>query len=65
MNNRTLRNHMKTLKQPGNKHPVERIMEDFVRSAHSDLSNEQQSEVYNDLMISLFETIRERSVRGH
>ena len=61
---RTLRDHMKTLNQPGHKHPVERIMEDFVRSAHSDLSNDEQSEIYNDLMIDLFETIRERSVKG-
>ena len=35
-------------------------MEDIVRSAHWDRTEEEQTKVYNDLMYDLFETIRMR-----
>ena len=50
----------KNLKKPHAKHPVERIMEDIVRSAHWDCSEEEQTEVYNELMYDFFDTIRKR-----
>ena len=59
-----IESHIKTLKQPHAKHPVERMIEDIVRSANSDLNDKEQTEIYNDLMISLFETIRERTSSG-
>ena len=52
------------LKKPANKAPVERIMEDYVRSSFSQLSNEEQTEIYNDLMYDFFDTIRTRISRG-
>ena len=54
----------KDLKQPANKDPVERIMEDYVRSAYSDLSNERQTEIYNDIMYDFYNCIRSRLSRG-
>ena len=59
-----IESHIKTLKQPHAKHPVERMMEDVIRSANSDLNDEEQTEIYNELMVSLFETIRERTSTG-
>ena len=56
--------HIKTLKKPHAKHPVERIVEDIVRSAHKDLDDAAQTEIYNDLMVSLFITIRDRVSTG-
>ena len=53
-------NNFKSLKQPHAKHPVERIMEDVVRAAHWDCTEEEQTRVYNELMYDLFETIRKR-----
>ncbi len=54
----------KELKKPGIKHPIERIMEDFVRSGNHELSNEEQTNIYNDMMYDFFETIRNRISRG-
>lgn len=55
---------IKKLKQPHAKHPVERIVEDIVRSANHSLTDEEQTEIYNELMISLFTTIRDRVSNG-
>ncbi len=55
---------IRTLKQPHAKHPVERIVEDIVRSANQSLTDEEQTEIYNELMISLFTTIRDRVSSG-
>jgi hypothetical protein len=59
-----LKSHIQTLNQPHAKHPVERMVEDIVRSANRNSSDEEQTEIYNNLMISLFETIRNRVSRG-
>tara|TARA_B100000282_G_scaffold263021_1_gene212794 strand:- start:1092 stop:1436 length:345 start_codon:yes stop_codon:yes gene_type:complete len=55
----------KVLKQPHSKHTVERIVEDVVRSAYSGLSQEEQTNAYNELMYSLFDTLRERMTKGN
>ena len=49
-----LKSHIQTLNQPHAKHPVERMVEDIVRSANRNSSDEEQTEIYNNLMISLF-----------
>jgi len=59
-----MNNHITTLKKPHSKHPVERMVEDIVRSANRHLSDEEQTEIYNELMVSLFETIRDRASTG-
>ena len=56
--------HIKNLKQPHAKHPVERMVEDIVRSAYRHLSDDEQTNIYNELMVSLFETIRDRASTG-
>jgi len=56
--------NMKNLKQPHAKHPVERMVEDIVRSANFDRSESEQTQIYNELMVSLFETIRDRASTG-
>jgi hypothetical protein len=58
------KSNMQELSQPHAKHPVERMVEDVVRSANQHLSNEEQTDIYNDLMVSLFETIRNRAAKG-
>lgn len=59
-----MNDHIKTLKKPHVKHPVERMVEDIVRSANRDLDDAEQTKIYNDLMVSLFETIRDRASTG-
>jgi len=59
-----LKSHMQNQPRPHAKHPVERMVEDIVRSANRNLSDEEQTEIYNDLIISLFETMGNRTLRG-
>lgn len=54
----------KELKKPGDKDTVERIMEDYIRSGYSQLTNEEQTEIYNDMMYKFFNTIRNRISKG-
>jgi len=52
------------LKQPANKDPVERIMEDYVRSAYSNMSDAEQTEIYNEIMYDFYNCIRNRLSKG-